>query len=246
MQPNVADATIGSCAGYPGPPMSASPANDLKIRSVARRFGRRWALGRVSTSIPSGGALLLLGPNGSGKSTLLRCIATALALQEGRIELGGVDVWAHRSHLRRDIAMLAHASCLYDDLSAAQNLQVWASLGHYQADIGHLLTRVGLPTDRADPVRTFSAGMHRRLAFARVLLKRPRLVLLDEPFSSLDPDGRALFSRLVRDIRGTGASVVIASHLPRDAAPQCAHAIVLEAGRKVWEGAASDAIGRVR
>lgn len=188
---------------------------------------------------------MLLGPNGSGKSTLLRCISTALTLQEGEIRLGGRNVWTDRSDLRRDIAMLAHASCLYDDLSATQNLDVWAKMGGFKADLGELLERVGLPADRPEPVRTFSAGMHRRLAFARVLLKRPRLVLLDEPFSSLDPDGRALFSELVLDIRKTGATVVIASHMPRDAAPLCDQAIVLEAGRKVWEGSPQDAIKRV-
>src|SRR5688500_20051741 len=133
---------------------------------------------------------MLLGHNGSGKSTLIRCLSTALRVHEGRIRFDGHDLWEDRAKLRSRIAVLGHQPALYDDLSASENLSVWAQLGGIQADVRGLLEQVGLDPDRRDPVRTFSAGMRRRVAIARMLLKQPELVLLDEPFTALDPGGR--------------------------------------------------------
>ena len=214
----------------------------LRVRGLARRFGRRWALARVSFSLAPGESLMLLGPNGSGKTTLLRCLATALRPHEGEIVLDGRNAWSHRSQLRSSIAMLSHATCLYDDLSARQNLAMWASMGRYDAPIDPLLERVGLPTNRPEPVRTYSAGMRRRLSLARMLLKQPRLVLLDEPFSSLDPQGRQVVRAIFQELRDAGASLVLATHLPEDARPLCENALYLEAGRVSWHRPVSEGL----
>ncbi len=208
----------------------------VRIEDVSRRYGRRWALIHVDLEIRPGEAWMLLGHNGSGKSTLIGCLCTALRVHEGRILVDGRDLWEHRGELRPRIAVFGHKPQLYDDLSAAENLAVWAGLGGLEADIPGLLRRVGLDPDRRDPVRTFSAGMRRRAALARMLLKRPELVLLDEPFTALDPAGRELMVGVVRSLRDAGATVVMATHLPQAARSVAEHAVILDQGRVAYSG----------
>lgn len=217
----------------------------LVVDGLARRFGPRWVLARLSFEVPAGEALLLLGPNGSGKTTLLRCLATALKPHHGSVTLDGTDLWADRHTQRRHIALLSHASRLYADLSARENLAVWSSMGSYEADLDALLQRVGLPDVGRRPVRAFSAGMKRRLALARALLKQPRLVLFDEPFSALDPQGRELVAEILHELRGRGATLILSTHHPRIGARFCEHALRLDGGRIVWRGPADQATDEV-
>lgn len=210
----------------------------LEIDDVSRRYGRRWALVHVDLKIDRGAGWMLTGPNGSGKSTLLKCIATALRTHEGSIRLGGQDLWANRSSLRRKIAYFGHDAQLYDGLSAQENLQVWASLLGVPVDISALLHQVGLDPSRKDPMRTFSAGMRRRLALARMLLKRPELALLDEPFSALDPEGRELMLNVATTLLSQGATVLLATHLPEVGRRCCTHHVSLESGRVISSEAA--------
>ncbi len=205
----------------------------LEIDDVSRRYGRRWALVHVELDIPSGTAWMLTGPNGSGKSTLLKCVATAIRAHEGTIRLGGADLWKERARLRRRIAYFGHDAQLYEGLSAQENLSVWASLLGVTVDMDPLLTRVGLDPTRHDPMRTFSAGMRRRLALARMRLKAPDLVLLDEPFSALDPDGRELMLEVATELRTGGATVLLATHMPEVARRFCTHHVALESGRVI-------------
>lgn len=202
-------------------------------------------LARVTLAVPRGGALLLLGANGSGKTTLLRCISSALAPHEGRVLLDGESVWEHRQRLRGEIALLSHETALYDDLSAAQNLRVWARMGQIEADQPALLRRVGLDHTGDKPVRAFSAGMRRRLALARALLKRPRLVLFDEPFSALDVQGRELVASVLTEVREQGATLVLSTHQPGIDARFCEHAVRIQAGQIAWRGLAAEAGAQV-
>lgn len=184
---------------------------------------------------------MLVGPNGSGKTTLLRCLATAIKPHDGAASFEGRDLWTDRHALRESIALLSHATALYDDLSARENLVVWARMGGMKPDVDALLARVGLPDTGARPARAFSAGMRRRLALARALLKSPRLVLFDEPFTALDPEGRAMLGGVLRDIRATGATLVLSTHHPEIAGEFCDTAARLEDGRIVWRGLPADA-----
>jgi len=221
--------------------MKTTPSTGLVVNEVSRRFGRRWAVARVSFDLEPGQRLMITGANGSGKTTLLRCIATALKPQQGDITLDGAPLWSKRDSLRRSIAYFSHAPRLYDDLNATDNLKVWARLGGYNTDhTTNLLGKVGLPTDRTEPVRTFSAGMRRRLAFARVLIQRPKLVLLDEPFSALDPQGRKDLIALVDEHCGQDAMLIVASHMPQVCASLCPTGVHMEAGQIIWRGDNAD------
>lgn len=210
----------------------------ITFREVARRFGRRWAVAGVSFRVEPGEGVMLTGHNGSGKSTLLRCLATALKVHHGEIRIDDQPLWANRYELRRRIGMLSHAGALYDDLSGEENLRVWAMLGGLQEDLGALLQRVGLG-GRREPVRTYSAGMRRRLALARLILQRPDVVLLDEPYTALDAEGRDLVTSVAMDLRNDGATVLMATHLIDYARHVCNRRVELLDGKLVSDGAVS-------
>lgn len=217
----------------------SSTAPDLRVDDLSRHFGRRWALARVSFDVPAGGAMLLVGANGSGKTTLLRTLATALAPHHGTATLGGRDLWAERRALRPRIGLLTHASGLYADLTGRENLHTWAALLGEPPDLDALLDRVGLLSDADRAVRTYSAGMTRRLSLARLLLKTPDLTLLDEPFSALDPVGRDLVVQTVRALRARGTTLLLSTHHAGLAEGLCDEAIKLDHGQIVWRGSPS-------
>ena len=216
--------------------MNHDAHSGLRLTDVSRRFGPRWAVARVSLHLEAGERLMVTGANGSGKTTLLRCLATAIKPQHGDIVLNGQSLWTQRSMLRSTIAYFSHSPRLYDDLNAIDNLRVWAKLGGYNTELSSVLRRVGLPLDRNEPVRTFSAGMRRRLAFGRIVLQQPDLLLLDEPFSALDPQGRADLITLVNEVCLPHTIVVVASHLPQVCSAMCDRGIHMESGQVVWRG----------
>lgn len=214
--------------------MPSLPA--LALHDVSKRYGRRWALARLTYALPPGRSLLLTGHNGSGKTTLLRLLATALSPTAGRVEVLGRDAVADRDSVRRDVALLSHASFLYEDLTAHQNLTVLARLlGHPSPRDGAsaLLARVGLEQRSDNPVRGFSAGMRKRLAIARLLLKAPNLALLDEPFGELDPAGIRDMEGFIGELKESGVTVVLATHLVEQGMTLCEERLHLQDGRAV-------------
>src|SRR5687767_6489615 len=112
----------------PNSPMASAPTPAVELLDVSKRYGRRWALARLSYTLPRGRALLLTGHNGSGKTTLLRVLATATSASMGEVRTLGVSVREDREAVRRRVALLSHASFLYEDLTAEQNLTVLARL----------------------------------------------------------------------------------------------------------------------
>lgn len=215
----------------------------VEVRGLGRRFGRLWALAGVDLRLAPGEALLLAGSNGSGKSTLLRVLAGALRADRGEVLLRGAS---DRDALRRATALLGHASFTYEPLSALENLELFARLLGLPSGRAALLARleeVGLAGSADAPVATFSAGMHKRLALARLRLQTPLVALLDEPHSALDPQGARLVDDTVRALKRAGAAVVLATHRLVQGASLCERGIVLERGRIQWEGAAKDLIG---
>ena len=201
---------------------------------VSKRYGSRWALVRVSFTLQAGESLLLTGHNGSGKSTLLRLLAGMAPPSFGTLRVLGQSAAEDREAVRERTALLSHASFLYEDLTARQNLVlVTRALGAPEAEATDMLATVGL-VDRADhPVREFSAGMRKRLSVGRLLLQKPQLALLDEPFGELDPRGIEQMEGWIRGLQGQGTSVVLATHLVEQGQALCPRRLHLESGRVV-------------
>jgi len=184
---------------------------------------------------------MIVGRNGSGKSTLLRLVATAIRPDHGSLRVLGLDAIEEPDRVRHDVALLSHASYLYDALSALENLQVAARFLGRDAKRGALLPLLAEVTlaDRADdPVSTFSAGMRKRLSLARTLLQNAQVVLLDEPYGELDPPGFRMVDRLFALLKGRGATILMATHLLDRGAALCDEGIVLDQGRLHWAGSA--------
>ena len=194
-------------------PQTTPPA--VATVELARLFGRNAALAGVSLRVDAGRTVALLGPNGAGKTTLLRILATAIRPSFGSAAIEGIDVAAAPELIRPRVAYLSHATGLYDDLTADENLRFAASMlgrTHVAEAARHALEDVGLAPVARERVRGFSAGMRRRLALGRLLLSSPSLVLLDEPHAALDAEGMALVDRLLGRWHDAGVTVLIASH----------------------------------
>ncbi len=213
----------------------------VQAQGLSRRFGRRWALAGVDLELVQGESFLVVGANGSGKTTLLRLVGTALSASQGSLRLFGLDPARDLFRIRAELAMLSHQSGLYDDLSAAENLSVVARLAGVEDETPLWLERVGLEL-RPEPLRTYSAGMRKRLSFARLLAQKPSLVLLDEPYGQLDPEGFDLVDGLIRGFTDEGATVLVASHLVGRAALHCNRALLLHEGQPRWVGPSSHVV----
>ena len=214
----------------------------LIFSNLTLGYAGRAAVHHLNGSIARGSLTAVIGANGSGKSTLLRVLAGALRPDRGALHVFGEEALRDREHLRRYVGLLAHASYTYDSLSALQNLQVAARMLGRPADrrsLLPLLEELGLGARADDAVHGYSAGMRRRLAFARLLLQAPRIVLLDEPYAQLDPPGFRFVDTLIPRLLAEGRTVLVASHHLEECAKVCDLGIVLDAGRVAWSGDAA-------
>jgi heme exporter protein A len=185
----------------------------IDAEDVARRFDTTWVLRGINLRLGAGEVVGLLGANGSGKSTLLRIVATLLRPHAGRVTVFGHDIVGAADEVRSVVGYMAHAPGLYGDLTARENLRFAASmLDRDPREVDDALARVGLTAAANETVRTFSSGMQRRLAIARLLLGRPRLLLLDEPYSNLDTDGIALMNSVIEERVADGAAALVVVH----------------------------------
>lgn len=194
------------------------------VSGIARRFGHRWALRGASLCVEPGSVAALVGHNGSGKTTLLRIIATTLRPTRGTGSVFGHDLVQGAPRIRELVAVLGHAPGLYGDLTARENLEFSLRMAGRSA--------AGREVEQAlELVRTFSAGMQRRLALARVLLRRPRLILLDEPYAAFDADGIARVNAVLAEHKAAGGAAIVATHDPVRAAPVVDRFWAIERGR---------------
>jgi heme exporter protein A len=214
-----------------GAPDTRPPA--VATTDLARLFAHEPALAGVSLRIDAGRTVALLGPNGAGKTTLLRILSTAIRASYGRAAVDGYDLGRDASTVRERVAYLSHATGLYDDLTARENLRFAAAMlgtDDPSARVERALEDVGLRDRAGDRVRDFSAGMRKRLALGRILLGRASLVLLDEPYAALDTEGMALVDQLLAAWHEVGVTVLVASHATERMAPMLDGSVVLERG----------------
>jgi len=186
----------------------------VSLQGVVALLGRFPALAGADLEVGESEIVLVQGPNGAGKSTLLRVCAGLLRIESGRAEVLGHDLVADRAAVRRSVGLLGHNTALYDDLTVEENLRFWARASRIDDEaVPAALDRLGVAERLRDvAVRNLSAGQRRRTALAAVVVRRPRLWLLDEPHSGLDQGGRDLIDQVILDAASAGATVMLASH----------------------------------
>ena len=191
----------------------------VKLRAATALTVRFPALAGVDLDVTRGEVVVLRGANGAGKSTLLRLCAGLMRLESGTAEVLGCDLAVNRTAVRGRVGLLGHDTALYRDLTAAENLGLWARAARVDADgVPAALQRLAVARRLWDvPAVRLSAGQRRRVALAAVLLRRPELWLLDEPCAGLDRDGRVLVDGIIAEAAASGATVLTASH--RDEVP---------------------------
>lgn len=179
-----------------------------------------------------------MGGNGSGKTTLLRIIATLIRPTRGSGRVLGFELTADAAAIREHVGLLGHHSGVYDDLTAAENLHFSMRMAGLSVDAAQLhgvLRSIGLEQDAQQRVRGFSAGMRRRLALGRLLLRPPQLLLLDEPYAAFDADGVALVNRFVRSTTERHGAAIVVTHDFARAQPAVDRVLRIEGGR-ILEG----------
>ncbi|HWH94762.1 MAG TPA: ABC transporter ATP-binding protein [Baekduia sp.] len=207
----------------------AEPA--IELEGLTRRYGDREALADVSLTLPAGATLVVFGPNGAGKTTLLRVLATLLRPHAGVARVLGHELPGAGWAVRGRVGLLGHASLLYRDLTARENLRFHARLhGAPMERVEALLDAVGLRLRADDPVHTYSRGMVQRAAVARCVLHDPELVLLDEPTANLDPHAAELVEPLIG--AASGRTRVVTSHDPVGGLRDADLALGLRGGRQ--------------
>ncbi|MBW3574925.1 MAG: heme ABC exporter ATP-binding protein CcmA [Actinobacteria bacterium] len=211
----------------------------VDLRSAVCLLGRFPALAGVDLRVSAGEIVLVKGANGAGKTTLLRALAGLVPVVKGEAVVLGHDLRRHRRRSTTHVGLLGHGPGLYDDLSVAENLRFWArAAGVDAAAVTPAMARVALDHRLGDqPAGRLSTGQRRRAALAALVVRRPRLWLLDEPHAGLDAAGRDLVDELVREAVAGGATAVLASHEVERATSLADRSVVLAGGRIVAEGA---------
>ncbi len=200
----------------------------VEARGLRKAFGAVTALDGLDLTVQAGTVHGLLGPNGAGKTTLLRVLLGLVHLDDGSC------------HVEGTVGGFVEAPGSWPYLTGRQNVQVLAGMDDAPGDVADLLERVGL-SDRADTkVGGWSLGMRQRLGIAAGLLRRPQLLVLDEPANGLDPLGARALRDLVRDLAGEGLTVLLCSHDLNEVDAVCQDVTVVARGRAVWAGPVAD------
>lgn len=219
----------------------------VEVANLRHAYGQRVALEGVSLRVEAGEIFALLGPNGSGKTTLFRILSTLLPAPQGAVRVAGLDLATERDAVRRQIGVVFQSPSLDKQLSARENLTHQGHLYGLRGDelarrVAAALEAFGLSDRATERVEKFSGGMRRRVEIAKGLLHRPRVLLMDEPSTGLDPAARIDLWRHLRQMtrpiggggedRHTGVAVLLTTHLMEEA-DQADRLVVLDRGRLV-------------
>jgi heme ABC exporter ATP-binding subunit CcmA len=187
----------------------------IQVTGLRKAFGTTLVLDDVDLVVRAGETVGLLGPNGAGKTTLLKVLATVVRPTRGSARVAGRDCVREAERVRGLVGLVSHGAYVYEDLTALENLRFWTRFAGARVDVEALravLADVELDDCAEARVRTFSAGMKRRLALARLLLARPRVLLLDEPFASLDQRARKWIEQYLASFAAGGGAILMATH----------------------------------
>jgi len=221
--------------------------NDFVIETsgLTKRYGELAAVDNLNLSVARGEVFGLLGPNGSGKTTTILLLLGLTEPTAGAVRVLGLDPARQPLRVKAQVGYMPDEVGFYDELSARSNLAYIARLNglsrsEAQRRIDEVLARMGLAEVADKPVSTFSHGMRRRLGVADVLIKQPKLVIMDEPTQGLDPEGARSFLEIIRQLREEGITVLLSSHLLHQVQEVCDRVGLFYKGRLVLMGTVPD------
>jgi lipooligosaccharide transport system ATP-binding protein len=242
-----AETHYGSHAGsLPGRQPELSPVVDA--RDLTKIYGKQTAVNGINFSVKQGETFGLLGPNGAGKSTTMRMIACRTPLTSGELSVEGLDVRTQGRKIRSLIGVVPQENNLDPDLNVWQNLNIYAS--YYRmpkkeaaARADELLSFIGMSDRRDARIDHLSGGMKRRLMIARALLHSPRLLVLDEPTTGLDPQVRQEIWQKLEELRRTGGvTILLSTHYMDEAEKLCERLVVIDHGQILATGTPRDLV----
>jgi ABC-2 type transport system ATP-binding protein len=187
----------------------------IKADTLTKRFGDILAVDGLTLEVREGEVFGFLGPNGAGKTTTVRMLTSLIGPTSGSAVVNGYTVGRQDTEIRRTVGILTETPGMYDNLSAAHNLEIYADLyevADAKGQVEKYLRMLGLWERRAEEVGTFSKGMKQKLAIARALVHEPRILFLDEPTSALDPESAHLIREFISELRQEGRTIVLCTH----------------------------------
>lgn len=207
----------------------------LTASQLSKTFGNFTAVNKVDIHINAGEMIALAGHNGAGKSTLMKMLLGLLTPTSGSISINGHGATSLAA--RQLIGYLPETVALYPNMTGFETLDFFADLKHVSRERNReLLTRVGIIEAAKKRVGTYSKGMRQRLALAQALLGQPKILLLDEPTTGLDPASRADFYRILDELRAQGTAILLSSHALAELADQADRIVIMKSGVKTADG----------
>lgn len=209
----------------------------LQIQELSKSFRKRVAVDHLSFSVQSGEVFGFLGPNGAGKSTTIRMILSLIKPEHGDINIFGKSVRSLRNKALHGVGALIEDADFYENITAQRNLEILARLQNISSKrIDEVLELVELSDRAQDKVKSYSHGMKQRLGIAQALLNEPKLLILDEPTTGLDPRGMKEIRELVRQLSGEGITIFLSSHLLHEVEQVCTSLAIINRGKLIKSG----------
>lgn len=230
------------------PPAHRPEAVALSIRGLAKRFGSKIAVNGIDLDVPAGSFYGLVGPNGAGKTTTLSMATGLLRPDFGQAMVHGVDVWKNPLQAKKLLGILPDGVRLFDRLTGEQLVTYAGLLRGMDRDVvtsrvQDLLRALDLAGDAGTLVVDYSAGMTKKIALASALIHAPRLLVLDEPFESVDPVSAANIRDILKSYVDSGGSVIVSSHVMDLVQRMCDHVAVIAAGTVLAAGTVDEVRG---
>lgn len=223
----------------------------IEIKGLTKRYGALTALDNLTLSLKRGEIYGFIGPNGAGKTTTMKILAGLLTPDAGEAYIDGMDVRKHSEQIRRAIGYMPDFIGVYDDLTVDEYLQFFAAAfdiprSRRRAVVDSVLELTDLGGKRHAMVESLSRGMTQRLGVARVLIHDPKVLLLDEPASGLDPRARIEMRSLLTELGRMGKTLIVSSHILSELGEMSTSIGIIERGKMLYTGTMADALSRVR
>lgn len=210
----------------------------LEVTNLSKSFGKRKILDNINLTIYEGDIIGLIGPNGAGKTTLIKTILRLYYYDKGSVKICGYDTKKQLEQALSKVGSIIEKPDMYDQLTGRKNLKITELLNdlHDQKYVEEIIEFVGLKTRISDKVKKYSLGMKQRLAIANALIKKPKLLILDEPTNGLDPKGIRELRQMLKTIsQEQNMSILISSHILSEVENICDRVVIIDQGRLVKE-----------